>query len=266
VHVPYCTQDLHSGTVTRPGAEQWGLYFSGHLVYKAVLDALDARAGLAGATEIILTGASAGGIGTWINLDYTAARYPRARVVGAPIAGFYFYVYPYTGPNHTSSELSDFSEGAWPHHVALWQSYANEACVAAQGAARCMLSNASFPFVASATFATEAGTDQVVLLDHDWLPDQYRDLPPEREYMAEWHANMTVALSPLLDTADSRHGAFNPACFIHTTFAHDAPTIGGVSYQTALGNWFFNRTSPAGYKLADSCGIECNPTCPPSQG
>jgi len=47
--------------------------------------------GLTAATDIVLTGESAGGIGVWPNLDWLAARYPKARVIGAPIAGFYFF-------------------------------------------------------------------------------------------------------------------------------------------------------------------------------
>jgi hypothetical protein len=37
VHIPYCSGDLHSGTVTTPTDETWGLYFSGHLVFEAVV-------------------------------------------------------------------------------------------------------------------------------------------------------------------------------------------------------------------------------------
>lgn len=102
----------------QPSNETWGFYFSGHLVLEAVLDALDAQ-GLTAATEIMLTGDSAGGIGVWPNLDYLAQRYPHARVVGAPVAGFYFYAYPYTGVNHTSSDLADFRPEAWPQYVLL---------------------------------------------------------------------------------------------------------------------------------------------------
>ena len=29
-------------------------------------------------------------------------------MVGAPIAGYEFYAWPYTGPGHTSSSLADF--------------------------------------------------------------------------------------------------------------------------------------------------------------
>jgi len=43
-------QDLHSGTVTEPSNSTWGLYFSGHLIVEAVLNALEASAGLGSAT------------------------------------------------------------------------------------------------------------------------------------------------------------------------------------------------------------------------
>ena len=74
IYVPYCSQDLHSGTVTSPSASTFGFYFSGHLVLRAVLDAVDAVGGLTGATDIILMGDSAGGIGVWLNVDWCVHR------------------------------------------------------------------------------------------------------------------------------------------------------------------------------------------------
>jgi hypothetical protein len=69
--------------------------------------------GLGAATEVILTGASAGGIGAWINANYLVGRVPpSARVTVAPVAGMYFFAYPYAGVNHTGSELVDFREAA----------------------------------------------------------------------------------------------------------------------------------------------------------
>ena len=101
VDVPYCSGDLHSGT----GTSRWGLSFSGHLILDAVLTQLDA-VGLQDAAEIVFFGASAGGIGTWLNLDWVAGRYPKARVVGAPVAGFYFYANaPYAGPGAVPNAL-----------------------------------------------------------------------------------------------------------------------------------------------------------------
>lgn len=99
---PYCTQDLHSGQVISPSEDNWNLYFSGHHVLTATLDNLDKLYHLKEATEIILFGVSAGGIGVWMNVDYIAQRYPKARVTAATVAGHYFYATYYTGVNHTS--------------------------------------------------------------------------------------------------------------------------------------------------------------------
>lgn len=70
------------------------------------------------------------------------------------------------------------------------------------------------------------------------------------------------ALSPLMDLAASEYGAFNPACYIHTSFGTSGPIINGSSYLDALTAWYTKSGSPSSYKLRDNCGIECNPTCP----
>ena len=125
-----------------------------------------------------------------------------------------------------------------------------------------MLSNYSLPFIAVESFATEAQSDQVVLEDHDWIPGAYIREAPEQAYLAAWRDNMTQALAPLADPKNLRHGIFNPACYIHTSFSATKPLINGISWIKAFGNFFFQRTAPAEYKLADTCGLLCNPTCP----
>lgn len=263
VQVPYCSQDLHTGQTLAPSNNTWGLYFSGHFVLQAILDALEASGGLAQATDILLTGDSAGGIGVWPNLDWLADRYPKARVVGAPIAGSYFYATWYTGPNASVPGLADFRPAAWPQHYALWSSFVDEDCKAANPAnpGFCILSNNSFPYVKSETFAIEAQTDEVVLTAHDGIPAAYITQPPEYAFLQEWHANMTVTLSPLSNPADARHGTFSPACFIHTSFSLEKPLIKGKNYLTTAADWYFRRTAPSEYKLADDCGILCG-VCP----
>lgn len=93
VLIPYCTGDLHSGTVTTPTEDTFDLYFAGHLVLAAVLDELVALHGLSSASDIIVSGDSAGGIGVWMNVDYVAERFPNARVTAAPFAGTYYFYY-----------------------------------------------------------------------------------------------------------------------------------------------------------------------------
>ena len=62
VYMPYCSQDLWTGQRTTVGPDTWGLYFSGRWIIKAVMDLLSATHDLKGASEVILSGNSAGGV------------------------------------------------------------------------------------------------------------------------------------------------------------------------------------------------------------
>lgn len=270
VNLPYCSQDLFSGQVTQPTEKTWGLYFSGHLVLESVLDELEATAGLGDATDIILTGASAGGIGVWYNVDYIAKRFPKARVTAATIAGFYFDATFYEGTNHTINSLADFRRDAWPATYELYSAYVDESCKTAMEAAgvhpgACMLSNNSYPYIEADSYAIQAQTDQTVLTGHDQFPDQYKYLDEEQAFMKEWSFNMSVALKPLLQVQgqqqSKRAGAFSAACYIHGGFTHSSPLINGFAYNAAFAN-FYEGLAPETYLLEDSCGVMCNPTCP----
>lgn len=259
VDVPYCSQDLYSGTRESTSPETFGLYFSGHHILEAVFALLRDEHGLGSATEVVLTGASAGGIGAWINANSLLSFVPAGcRVTIAPVAGFYFFAFPYAGVNHTESTLVDFREAAWPSNVALWQSFIDPFCAAGLGARSyaCMLSNYSFPFVRAGAFITEAQTDQVQLEAHDWLPGPDHQDAPERAYMQAWSDNMTQALA---QTAGAKAGIFNPACYIHTSFGLTGPLLSGENYLEAFARWYFGGED---VRLADDCGVTCNPTCP----
>lgn len=264
VRVPYCTQDLHMGTKATANASTFGLFFSGQLVYEAILSELDAL-GLRDATDILLSGESAGGIAVWPKLDATAARYPSARVSGAPVAGYYFYSDPYTGPNATGGGLASFSPAGLDELYSLYAPSLNGACVAAfEGdPSPCMLSNYSLPFVQAPVFVTESLSDSVQLTAHDDIPEQYRTLPPEIAYIKAWEANMSAALEPVLGVGSSpSHGGFAAACWVHTTFTSSAPLINGLSFLQVAAKWY---GSSGEYKVADTCGAPfCNPTCPPN--
>jgi hypothetical protein len=258
---------MHSGQITTPSEATWGLYFAGHWVNEAILDELDEGVSgnnLTDATDIIVLGASAGGIGAWMSLDYIAERYPRARVSGLTVAGHYFYAHYYTGPDSTDTELTDMTEEGWEHAYHLYDSFVDESCKAAYEAAQlsaapCMLSTNSQPYVSSEVYVVQSQTDQVVLTYHDKWPEAHMNEAPELEYMEEWHHNMTAALSPLQQS--SRNGYFAAACYTHTDFQSTRPSIKGVGFMEAFTNFYYNRTTAEGYNFADDCGEMCNPTC-----
>ena len=78
-----------------------------------------------------------------ISVHVVVQRYKAAKVVGAPIAGFYFFAFPYDGPGHTEGlgGLADFREQAFSGYWALWDPAVDDTCRAALNMApwKCMV-------------------------------------------------------------------------------------------------------------------------------
>ena len=87
--MPYCTGDTHAGEVYTASEETFNLYFSGRINFDAILDDLKSSEGLDNATHVLLSGSSAGGVGTFLNADRGAAAFPNAVFKAAPIAGWF---------------------------------------------------------------------------------------------------------------------------------------------------------------------------------
>jgi len=85
VFVPYGSGDVYIGTQRKPGID--GLYFAGHNTMEAVLDHLLNTTGLATAKNVLLSGGSAGGIGTFQNADWMGGRLREARRAAAAAGG-----------------------------------------------------------------------------------------------------------------------------------------------------------------------------------
>lgn len=241
---------------------------------KHILDDLDELYNLKDADEIVVTGASAGGIGVWMNVDYIQQRYPDARVTAATIAGYYFFATYYDGTNHTNpGGMADFRESGINASYKLYDAFVDESCKKAfedknMDPSACMLANNSFPYISVDSFVIQTQTDQVVLTGHDCFPQDYMFEAPEQQFMMDFSKNMSVALTDVLaeNPVDigRRTGAFSTACYIHGDFSHSKPLINGLSYNQAFNNFYFNYTTvdESTYKLEDTCGILCNPTCP----
>jgi len=282
VYLPYCSQDLWTGQRTEADDSTFGFHFSGHHILKAVLDELERYPALvtsnsdwslAKASNIVVTGESAGGFGVYANLDHIARWYPSAEVVGAPIGGLEFYAWKYAGPGQTigtypeSETLTDFSMAAMPAHVELWRSALNEECLAAHpghpGACilMCALPPYGWKFIKSRLFIISAQSDAVVLTKHNKFPyllPWCRYNEEQLTYLQDFHRNETVCLEDAMDASNTNVGVFNPACFIHVEFK-DHIHIAGMSYRKAFADFFFRRGAPP--KLQDDCGELCNPTC-----
>ena len=301
---PYCSQDLHSGQRKEANDETYNFYFSGRHIMTSILDELDEidkyydnSKSLLEATEILLIGASAGGIGVWYHVDYLQKRYPYAKITAVTIAGYYFYANFYTGTNHTTfvpgEGMGDFREEGIRSAYQLYDAFVDEDCKEAMGienAYQCMLANNSLPYIESDSFIIQSLSDKVVLTGHDQLPKEFIMQSEEQQFMLQWYTNMSSAIHLRFDTnslydpntnkkraknafrrSERRTGYFGAACFIHTEFTHAQPKVNGLTYQTAFTQFYDDTVNKSQTKLKksnlygniDTCGVMCNPTCPP---
>ncbi len=269
---PYCSQDLHSGQQTSPN--EWNLYFSGHHVLDSILNDLDHV--LSNSTEIIVTGASAGGLGLWMNVDWIAKRYPNARVTGAGVASLYFYATFYQGRDAVPPAMADFRQEGVKNMYKLYDAFVDEDCVAAKSLTSseysCMFLNNSLPYIDTDIFVIQSQTDQVVLEGHDGFPgEDYLNKTPEKYFVRDWHFNMSNALQPFINQEitninknERDLGVFAAACYTHTDFTPSYPLIEQMNFMQSFHNFYYASDeghASDSYLLIDDCGEVCNPTC-----
>ena len=221
-----------------------------------------AAQGLADAATVVLTGASAGGIGVWINVDHLQSRLPHARVIGAPIAGFYAFAYPYTGAHHTSSTLADFREAAAGSRVALEVGAAGRG-VAARGGGDAAAVHAVKLFGADSGGAGGGADRQratrCARLGADGPPERYRGagLPQRMEGEPDGRAAGDAQADRRLVQPRVLHPHGLPPRL------HDPTTGKGYAYGDAFAEWLAATLAGGGAAplLMDDCGLMCNPDC-----
>lgn len=269
VIVHYCTGDLHLGTMTSKDEARWGwARFRGHHVLQGVLQDLEQKHKLGEASQIVLAGQSAGGIGTFAHLDWFDERYPAATVVGFPHAGYYWHNdLIYQGPDNLDPK-APFSINDFEAYHKIWNMFLPSACVEGNPSEPwvCALANFSFPSLSTSVFVAEALVDRVQLQLHSGI-DSCFDNGDEMNFCLAFGREMTTALQQVraraLDRPD-KVGLWAPACFVHTQFFHTAPLIEGQNVVQAFGDWFHRRSLPIA--LVEECcsgdTVLLNPTCP----
>lgn len=272
VFMNYCSQDNWSGQRVSADNTTHGLYFSGFHIVVAILDALDELPdSLKDATDIVVTGESAGGFGVYANVNHINRRFPKAQVVAAPFSGLYSYAYDYNGPGTKGSSFVDYSKSAWLANIAFWQTRIDPTCWTwhydEPGACVCNCGG-SEPFgwkvLEVPLFVIMSTTDQIELNAHDRFPiynpksgTSWAD--SAWQFLKSFHANQSRCLHDAPSgTLGGRVGYFRPACWIHTGFT-DKIKIQGRSYRQAFGDFYFKRGPTP--MLVDTCGELCNPTC-----
>jgi len=214
---------------------------------------------------VVWSGESAGGIGCVAHVDWVADLLPKsARLVGVTIGGFYWFAgQTYDGAGHIPYTAWDTQ--AWSTYYTLFHAFVPKRCVGVHRSTPwlCALANVSFATIETPMFFVQSQTDRAVMKLHDGVPSSTPPLPPPIEqYATLWSVNMTQALAQVRASPSS--GLFNAACWVHTSFRFEHPTLGNppLGWMDTFNNWAFNLSGPT--KLWDDCGdsILCNPTCP----
>ena len=228
IFVPYCdgsswTSDL-STPVTVAGAS---VYYRGAANRRALLRMLAPL--LAGATDVVVSGGSAGALSAYLHADEVAALVPSARTVALPDSGFFL---EYAASGAARNYVTNMQ---W---VASLNASLPAACVAANAgnASACIFAQNVVPHMKTPVFALNSEYDsfQVSAILDNSSPAAIN------AYGALFTATLTERLR--LGDAASPHGAFVDSCSHHTrnwnTMHNNNAGAHNATQATAFAAWY----------------------------
>lgn len=267
VWLPYCSGDTWTGTRTKPTED--GFQFSGHINIKAVVAHLNETQGLGqSATHVLLMGSSAGGIGTFNNIDYLREEWlPDRNIVvkGHPVSGFYFpspvVLYPEwrVGLNESIDPLASMylvewfdsaldgsctKEHPYPHKHLCWDAHIH------------------YKYISTPIFVTENRFDQNQINSVLLCPKENN--VHTTAFIRDFGGRMEVGLRNTVQSNAGKakgDGLFSPSCFSHTV---DICVQGGPELLSPSGKvvrmmdlfvpwWEQGGSDTFKYQLVDTC-------------
>jgi len=281
VQVPYCTGDGHQGTVTKPTSAQWGYYFSGHVNFELIVQHIvDTIPAAKDATKVLLTGNSAGGIGTFHNCDFLADKLASlgisAEVSCAPKAGWFVPGFtedqedpelpPSTWDNWSAGKTGGPDSGG----AEVWQAYAHPDCLKAHSSSdanKCSSASVVYPFIRTRMYFMQNMYDPAQINGQFGLRKSDMQTKQGKEYIAYFGRAMRNSTNQVLTKPGD--GLFLASCYAHGDGLGVGPVgttkVKGLTSAQGLGDWFTGKpTLPT--ILIDDCemespGLPCNPTC-----
>ncbi|HUH96805.1 MAG TPA: pectin acetylesterase-family hydrolase [Anaerolineales bacterium] len=236
VFIKYCSSDIYSGDTERPvGGMQ--MQFRGHKIVAAIVADLEDSTlipspNLKDATQVLVSGSSAGSFGAASNMDWIASQLPWAKVKGVLDSS---WVPP----------LPDYGSGPLipqPGSAAFYDYFSavpDPSCAAAEpGQPQICLSTVQlYPFLTTPVFIYAEQRDPT-LSQTKGVTDP--NDPAQAAYMTQYAASVRESLKNVT-------AVFSPAAGIHTALTDDnftAIKVDGYDFQQLLGNWYFGRSGP----------------------
>lgn len=246
VQVHYCSSDLWSGDAAAvPGApmdqmSHW--HFRGREILAEVVAELMPQ-GLRDATEVFLTGSSAGGVGVTLQVDDLRARLsPATRLVALQDAGFIIEYPPYDPVTQRESEVRPLPQEQ--ELVAAAQAWGGRGDASCEAKATTEVERAGCRIpsrvlggehVIVPVFVRQSQLDAVQVKR---LIDPLDTSAPASAFRERFAASMRGALAALAESHgvhsshDSLHGVMN------TTEGWTTLAVDGVTVRDAVGAWY----------------------------
>ncbi|CAN1804036.1 Pectin acetylesterase 8 [Linum perenne] len=250
VKIRYCDGSSFTGDVEAVNPAT-NLHFRGARVWLAVMEDLLAK-GMRNAENAILSGCSAGGLGSILHCDSLRALLPMGtKVKCLSDAGFFINVKDIAGVSHIQTYFSQV--------VSL----------------HCFFPQNVIQHVRTPVFLLNAAYDswqiKNILAPADADPrgswnacklDISNCSPLQLKTMQAFRMEFLYTLSK--SSNSSARGMYIDSCYVHcqteqqeTWYMADSPAIGKTKIATAVGGWFYDRTP---FQKID-CPYPCNPTC-----
>jgi len=259
-------------TATNPfsASDSWQGYFSGHNILNGVITDMKFRHGATVATDVILSGCSAGGIGAFDNCDFFAEAFPKARAACRPESGYFgLPITPYSawskGQSVPDPEMHHDSDSDW---LALINAYINPAMAACnmstnnghnfpycKGIDRgcCDKVPYYYPFTKTRMFIAQN------TMDSYQIAVQGGGSPWDARYVSYVQGVISGYLTStyIHGPKSATDGMFTTACFAHcNTVWSSGSVIDGKTGAQAFGDWYFGRSAKAMH-LDNSSSPDC---------
>ena len=236
VFIKYCSSDIYSGD-SQQQVNGMTMQFRGHKIVAAIIaDLQDSSVipapNLKNATQVLVTGSSAGSFGAASNMDWIASQLPSAKVKGVLDSSWVPPLPDYgSGPLAPTAGSADFYN--------YFSAIADQSCAAANPSQPyiCLSTLQLYPYLTTPVFVyaeqhdpTLSGTKGVTNLND----------PAQAAYMNQYAAS-------LRDSLKNVTAVFSPSAGIHTALTDDnftAIKVDGYDFQQILGNWYFGGSGP----------------------
>eukprot|EP00747_Dinoflagellata_sp_TGD_P208494 gnl/TRDRNA2_/TRDRNA2_81977_c0_seq1.p1 gnl/TRDRNA2_/TRDRNA2_81977_c0~~gnl/TRDRNA2_/TRDRNA2_81977_c0_seq1.p1 ORF type:complete len:422 (-),score=60.78 gnl/TRDRNA2_/TRDRNA2_81977_c0_seq1:118-1383(-) len=261
VFVPYCSGDMWLGTDRHGKSLIGGYQMSGHLIVNGILNSLLNTTSLKQASEVVLSGSSAGGVAVIQHVDWLAEKLRRARsddtsprLVGVPLAGIFFPTgYPVLFEEFSLGVTKPFEGIAASYCHALEGGFLQEDCVAGERnkaggkISRCFDVMKVMPYVRTPLFIIENQFDMLQIQYLGLCLKQVCNFEAEPTSMAGRFIRFFGKLmnQTLLGLVNQRPemGIFSPSFFRHDEnlkgFFNGVPfSIQGISLAEAFHRWY----------------------------